>query len=89
MSKSIILFYSFEGTTKKVAEYLSEKLNTPGEEIRPINNLKAKGFSKYSIGGGQVIMKKKPELMLIEADLNKYDTIFIGSLYGQETLLLL
>ena len=79
MFKSIILFYSFEGTTKKVAEYLSEELKIPWEEIKPINNLKSKGFSKYPIGGGQVIMKKKPELRPIEADLDEYDTIFIGS----------
>lgn len=79
MSKSIILFYSFEGSTKKIAEYLSEELKLPCEQVKPINELKSKGFSKYPLGGGQVIMKKKPELEPILADLNEYDTIFIGS----------
>lgn len=79
MSKSIILFYSFEGSTEKVAKYLSQQLNLPIEQIKPVKDLKSKGFSKYLLGGGQVIMKKKPELMPIKSNLDEYDTILIGS----------
>lgn len=79
MSKSIVLFYSFEGNTKTVAEYLSKELNIPNEQIRPIKDLKSKGFSKYPIGGGQAILKKTPALMPIKANLDAYDTVFIGS----------
>lgn len=79
MSKQLILFYSFEGSTKKVAEYLSKELNIPCEEIKPVNDLKSKGFIKYPMGGGQVVMKNKPELMPIKANLEEYDTIFLGS----------
>jgi flavodoxin len=46
MSKPIILFYSFEGNTKKVAEFLSKELNLPCEQIKPVKDLKSKGFSK-------------------------------------------
>jgi len=79
MSKSIILYYSFEGNTKKVAEYLSQELNLSIEQIKPVKDLSSKGFSKYLLGGGQVVMKKKPELKPIKANLYEYDTIFIGS----------
>lgn len=79
MTKSLILFYSFEGNTKKVAEYLSKELDISYEQIKPVNDLKSKGFSKYPIGGSQVIFKKKPELMSIKVDLEKYNTIFLGS----------
>lgn len=79
MSKQIILFYSFEGSTKMVAQYLSKELNIPCEEIKPIKDLKSKGFSKYLLGGGEVIMKKKPHLHSIKSNLDEYDTIFIGS----------
>lgn len=44
MSKAIILFYSFEGSTKKVAEYLSEELNIPYEQIKPVKDLSSKGI---------------------------------------------
>lgn len=79
MSKQLILYYSFQGSTKKAAQYLSDKLAIPAEQIKPINDLKSVGFSKYPIGGSQVILKRKPELMPIETDLKEYDTIFVGS----------
>ena len=79
MSKSIILYYSFEGSTKKVAKFLAKELDLPIERIKPVKDLKTKGFGKYIIGGGQVIMNKKPKLMPIEANLDDYDTVFIGS----------
>lgn len=79
MSKSIILFYSFEGNTKKVAEYLSSQLNIPYEEIKPVKDLTSKGFSKYFWGGQQIIMKKKPELVSLKTNLNDYDTVYLGS----------
>lgn len=79
MSKSIILFYSFEGSTKKVGEFLSRELNVPYEEVKPVKDLGSKGFTKYVWGGRQVIMNVKPELMPIKANLEEYDTIFIGS----------
>ena len=79
MSKAIVLFYSLEGNTKKVATLLSKKMNVPCEEIKPKKDLKSKGFSKYLWGGQQVIMNKKPELMPLKANLDDYDTVFIGS----------
>ena len=79
MSKKIIIFYSFEGNTKKVAEFLSKELNLVSEEIKPIKDLKSKGFSKYPIGGSQVVLKKKPELKALTIDLEEYDTIILGS----------
>ena len=79
MSKSIILYYSYEGSTKKVAEYLSQELNIPCEGIKPVKDITAKGFSKYFWGGKQVIMKNKPELIPLESNLDEYDTVFLGS----------
>ena len=79
MSKAIILFYSFEGSTKQVGEYLSRELDIPYEEIKPVKDLTSKGFSKYLLGGGQVIMKKKPELLSLKTGFEEYNTIFLGS----------
>lgn len=79
MSKAMVLFYSFEGSTKEVGQYLSRELVIPYEEIRPVKDLNSKGFIKYIVGGGQVIRKKKPELMEIKAKLENYDTVFLGS----------
>lgn len=79
MSKKIILFYSFEGNTRRVAHFLSEELDIPCEEIKPIKDLSSKGFSKYLWGGTQVIMKKKPELIELKTNLDEYDTVILGT----------
>lgn len=79
MSSTIILFYSFEGNTKRVAMYLAEKLNIPYEEIKLVNEFKSKGFSKFFILGSQVMMKKKPELKPLSINLAEYDTVILGS----------
>ena len=79
MSKSIILFYSFEGNTRIVGEYLARELNLPFEEIKPVKVLPSKGFSKYFWGGSQVVMNKKPDILPLEVDLKEYDTVYLGS----------
>ena len=79
MSKILILFYSFEGNTRRVSKLLSDKLNIPYKEIKPVKDLKSKGFSKYIWGGSQVVMKKKPELMEVDINLDDYDTIILGT----------
>ncbi len=79
MSKSIILFYSFEGNTKRIAMYLAQELNIPYEEIKLVKDFSSKGFSKYLWGGSQVVMKKKPELESLKINLEQYDTVILGS----------
>ena len=58
MSKILILSYSFEGNTRRISKFLSDKLNIPYKEIKPVKDLKSKGFSKYIWGESQVVMKK-------------------------------
>lgn len=77
--KTLIIFYSFEGNTRKVAKFLSEELDIPYEEVKPIKDLSSTGFSKYFWGGSQVVMGKKPEIIPIELNLDEYNTIILGS----------
>jgi len=79
MKKALVLYYSFEGNTKKVAEILAESLHADIEEVKPIKELKSKGFSKFIWGGSQVVMGKKPEIVELQSDLSTYDVIFVGS----------
>lgn len=79
MSKTIVLFYSLEGNTRKVGELLSKDLDLPLEEIKPVKEISSSGFSKYLWGGSQVIMNKKPDLVEIKTDLDDYDTVILGS----------
>lgn len=79
MNKTLILYYSFEGSTAKIANYLADHLGFDTARVTPLNELKSKGFSKYLWGGSQVLMKRKPAIKPIAANLDDYDTIIIGS----------
>lgn len=79
MTKTLVLYYSYEGTTKKIAEHIASKINADIQEVKPIKETKFKGFLKYVLGGGQVIWKIKPRLAPVQVDLDDYDTILLGS----------
>lgn len=79
MNKALILYYSFEGDVRTVAEYLSKELSIPCEEIKPVKDISPKSFGKFYKAGLQVANKETPELNPIAANLDEYDTIFIGS----------
>lgn len=79
MAKPLILFYSLQGSTRKVAQYLSQELDIPMEEIKLKKDFKPQGFSKYVLGGSQAVMGSKPPILPVKSDLTKYDTIILGS----------
>src|SRR6056297_2836113 len=79
MAKTLVLYYSYEGHTKKVAEVIAKELSADIEGVKPIKEMKTKGFGKFIWGGGQVVMKKKPELKPMNVNPDDYDTIFVGT----------
>jgi flavodoxin len=79
MSNTLILYYSYEGSTKRIAEYIAANLDTDIERVVPIKEMKSKGFGKYLWGGSQVLMKKQPEIKPISVDLKQYNKVIIGS----------
>lgn len=79
MNKTLIVYYSFEGTTEFIAKSLSESLNLDILSIVPMKELKSKGFSKFIWGGAQVVMGTVPEIEPITLNLEEYDTILLGS----------
>lgn len=36
MSKTIVLYYSFEGSTKRISELIAEEIGADIEEIKPV-----------------------------------------------------
>ena len=79
MKKSVVVYYSFEGSTKKIAELIAKTTNSDIIVIEPLKELKSKGFSKYIWGGKDVVMGKKPPIKSIDTNFNDYDLIFLGS----------
>lgn len=79
MSKILVAYYSFEGTTELIAQSIAKITHADLLSVKPINELKSKGFSKYFWGGSQVFMKKMPDLVDYGLNLDEYDNIFIGT----------
>lgn len=79
MGKALVVYYSFEGNTKFIAESIAMTINADIVEIKPVNEIKTKGFMKYVWGGSQIMMKKKPDIEHVDIEIDKYDVIFVGT----------
>jgi flavodoxin len=78
--KIAVVYYSFEGNTRKVANQISKKLNADIYELKEVKSTVPKtGFFKFFWGGKQVVMKEKPDLQELNINIDKYDYIFIGT----------
>lgn len=79
LMKTLILYYSFEGSTHQVATWVAEATGADLERIHPQKELPSKGFSKYLWGGRQVVMKESPPILPLKKDLEEYDRILLGT----------
>lgn len=78
-SKKLIVYYSYTGHTKMIAENIQNKLNCDILELKPVET--------YSKDYNQVVREeqnnnsvhKKPKIQKIDKDLKKYDEIILGS----------
>jgi len=76
---NLVIYYSFEGSTKFIAETIAQGISADILELKPEKELKSHGFSKYIWGGRQVVMKTKPKLLSYDKNPNDYNLIFIGT----------
>jgi len=58
--RSSVVYYSFGGNTRFIAESIAEAVGADLLEIKPKKELSSKGFMKYLWGGRQVVMGEKP-----------------------------
>jgi len=77
--KKLVVFYSYEGNTKLLAETIAGAIDADILEIKPEKEMSSKGFMKFVWGGSKVYMGSKPKLKPLSKDPNKYDIIFIGT----------
>ncbi len=77
--KKIVIFYSFEGNTKLIAENIAKETGADILELKPQQEMKTKGFMKYFWGGKSAMMKSKPKLLPINKNITDYDILFIGT----------
>ena len=77
--KKLVIYYSYEGNTKFIAEAMASAIDADLLELKPQKDLTTKGFMKYVWGGRQVVTKQIPELLPFDKNPDVYDVIFIGT----------
>lgn len=76
--KTLVVYFSFEGNTKLIAEKIAETLNADIMELQTSKNYPTGGLQKYLWGGRSVIFGEKPELVNKSIDLKQYEAILMG-----------
>lgn len=77
--KTLIVYYSFEGNTKLLATEMAKASGADLMELKPVKEMKSKGFMKYVWGGQAAVMQKKPKLEALQYNFDDYDRIIFGT----------
>ena len=77
--KALVVYYSYSGNTKLVADAVAKALGTDLEELKPAKPLNASGAGYVMWGLRQLVIQSKPPLLPFEHDLSAYDLIVIGT----------
>jgi flavodoxin len=75
--KTLIVFYSRTGTTKKLAEKIAEFLKADIEEIIDLKD--RSGAVGWLASGRDAMKKKLTDIKKINNDISKFDLIIIGT----------
>ncbi len=77
--KNLIIYYSLDGNTDKLAKYIKQKINADIVRLKPEQEPTQKGVMRYFWGGKSVFFKETPTLINEFPNMEQYDNIFIGS----------
>ncbi len=77
--QTLIIYYSYEGNTRFIAQKMAEAINADLMELKPIKEMKSKGFMKYVWGGKAAVMKSRPKLEDLTHKIEDYDLIIFGT----------
>ena len=73
---TVVLYYTFGGSTKKEAEKIGSELGAPVYRVKEKRNRSLIG--SFIPGGFQAMKSKKTKILPLEVDLNAFDRILIG-----------
>ncbi|MFA5857029.1 MAG: flavodoxin [Candidatus Pacearchaeota archaeon] len=75
--KTLVVYYSRTGTTKKLAEDLAEHFNADKEEILDLTS--REGAINWLKAGRDAFKKRTTEISKTKKDPSKYDLVLLGS----------
>lgn len=79
MSKTIVIYHSYTGHTKMVADYIKEKLNCDILELKPKTPFSNDYQTVVDMYENNSINDKVIELEEININLDEYDEVILGS----------
>ena len=77
--KTLILYYSYGGNTKKVAEMIQKEIGGDMEEIHTVKPYIGSYNSVVEQGKREVDSGFMPEIKAIQSDLSNYDKVILGT----------
>jgi len=77
--KTVIVYYSLEGSTDSAARLIAEKTGADLIRLIPAKELPSGNFQKYFWGGKSAVFNEKPKLKNEAIDLSQYEKIVIGT----------
>ncbi len=78
-SKKIVVYFSYTGHTKMIAESIQKQLNCDMLEIKPVKPYSTDYQTVVDEEQNNSSVNKVPEIQKIDKDLNQYDEIIIGT----------
>lgn len=78
-SKKLIVYYSYTGNTKKIAESIQKKLGCDILEIKPVVPYSTDYQTVVDEEQNNESAMKTPEIEKIDKDLSNYDEIIVGT----------
>jgi flavodoxin len=77
--RKLVIYYSFEGNTKLMAESIAKAVDADLLQLIPKRKNSFKGFLRYLRAGKEAMTRKKPELLPLDKNPEDYDLLFIGT----------
>lgn len=77
--KSIVIYYSLDGSTRLVADKIQQVFHADSLEIHLVREPRPEGWMRLFTIARQVYLKSTPKLAEPIHDLSGYDKIFLGS----------
>ena len=77
--KSLVLFYSWSGNTRHIAQIIAEKTEADLRELRPETPYSQNYNAVLSQAKQEIQQKQYPALRPIDMDWNAYDVVYLGT----------
>lgn len=79
LMKTLILYFSKSGHTKKLADAIHEGIGGDMEELRTEKQYSSSYMVSVIQAGIEKFKKQEPQLLPLSSDLSKYDVLFLGA----------